>query len=109
MVKRKRNELDEKLEFHRTALSRALKVAKGFERQRMAKRQRDDKSPREKRVRIQQEVEVLKVCHPVNFPEHMLLRFVLALEWGQPNTNLAFYRSLSISTLSRTPTSAPRC
>lgn len=61
MVKRKRNDLEEKLELHHTALFRALKVAKGFERQRMAKRQRDPHSNREKKARIEKEVEVLKV------------------------------------------------
>ncbi|KAG6361502.1 hypothetical protein INS49_009729 [Diaporthe citri] len=60
MPKRKRDDLQEKLEHHSTALSRALKVAKGFERQRMAKRQRDPKSTREKRGRIEKEIEVLK-------------------------------------------------
>lgn len=63
MVKRKRNDLEEKLELHHTALFRALKVAKGFERQRMAKRQRDPHSNREKKARIEKEVEVLKVGH----------------------------------------------
>lgn len=62
MPKRKRDDLQEKLEHHSTVLFRALKVAKGFERQRMAKRQRDPKSPREKRARIEKEIEVLKVC-----------------------------------------------
>lgn len=38
-----------------------LKVAKGFERQRMAKRLRDPKSTPEKRVRIEKEIAVLKV------------------------------------------------
>lgn len=61
MPKRKRDDLQEKLEHHSTALFRALKVAKGFERQRMAKRQRDPKSTREKRGRIEKEIEVLKV------------------------------------------------
>ncbi|KAG8170185.1 hypothetical protein KVR01_000930 [Diaporthe batatas] len=60
MPKRKRDDLQEKLEHHSTVLSRALKVAKGFERQRMAKRQRDPKSTREKRARIEKEIEVLK-------------------------------------------------
>ncbi|KAK7738544.1 hypothetical protein SLS53_006064 [Cytospora paraplurivora] len=60
MPKRKRNEVDEKLELHQTALFRALKVAKGFERQRMAKRQRDPKSTPDKKARIEKEVEVLK-------------------------------------------------
>jgi hypothetical protein len=61
MPKRKRDDLQEKLEHHSTALFRALKAAKGFERQRMAKRQRDPKSTREKRARIEKEIEVLKV------------------------------------------------
>lgn len=61
MPKRKRDDLQEKLEQHSTALSRALKVAKGFERQRMAKRLRDPQSTREKRARIEKEIEVLKV------------------------------------------------
>ena len=61
MPKRKRNELEEKREYHHTALFRALKVAKAFERQRMAKRQRDPKSTPEKRARIEKEIEVLKV------------------------------------------------
>jgi hypothetical protein len=69
MVKRKRNDLEEKLELHHTALFRALKVAKGFERQRMAKRQRDPHSNREKRARIEKEVEVLKVGHLFSFQE----------------------------------------
>ncbi|KUI69449.1 Protein bud22 [Cytospora mali] len=60
MAKRKRSDLEEKLELHQTALFRALKVAKGFERQRMAKRQRDPKSNPEKKARIEKEVEVLK-------------------------------------------------
>ncbi|KAI3399022.1 hypothetical protein diail_8049 [Diaporthe ilicicola] len=60
MPKRKRDDVQEKLEQQSTTLSRALKVAKGFERQRMAKRQRDPKSTSEKRARIEKEIEVLK-------------------------------------------------
>lgn len=67
MAKRKRDDLQEKLEHHSTVLSRALKVAKGFERQRMSKRSHDPKSPREKRARIEKEIEVLKVHIPA-FP-----------------------------------------
>lgn len=67
MPKRKRNELEEKLEHHHTALFRALKVAKGFERQRMAKRQRDPKSNPDKKARIEKEVEVLKVRRSTSF------------------------------------------
>lgn len=63
MVKRKRaeDELNEKLERHRAELARALKAVKGFERQRMAKRQRDPKSTPEKQARIEKEIVVLKV------------------------------------------------
>lgn len=64
MPKRKRDEdvLGEKLAQHHQELSRMLKAAKGFERQRMAKRQRDPKSTPEKRARIEKEIIVLKVC-----------------------------------------------
>lgn len=63
MPKRKRleDELEEKLAHHRKELFRMLKVAKGFERQRMAKRQRDPKSTPDKRQRIEKEIVVLKV------------------------------------------------
>lgn len=63
MPKRKRaeDELEEKLVHHRTELFRKLKAAKGFERQRMAKRQRDPKSTADKRARIDKEIVVLKV------------------------------------------------
>lgn len=63
MPKRKRteDELEEKLAYHRKELLRMLKVAKGFERQRMAKRQRDPKSTPDKRDRIEKEIVVLKV------------------------------------------------
>lgn len=63
MPKRKRaeDELEEKLGHHRTELFRTLKVAKGFERQRMAKRLRDPKSTQEKQARIEKEIVVLKV------------------------------------------------
>lgn len=63
MPKRKREEdaLGDKLAHHHQELSRKLKAAKGFERQRMAKRQRDPKSTPEKRARIEKEIIVLKV------------------------------------------------
>lgn len=63
MPKRKRleDELEEKLAYHCKELFRMLKVAKGFERQRMAKRQRDPKSTPDKRQRIEKEIVVLKV------------------------------------------------
>lgn len=62
MPKRKRleDELEEKLAHHRKELFRMLKVAKGFERQRMAKRQRDPKTTPDKRDRIEKEILVLK-------------------------------------------------
>lgn len=97
MPKRKRleDELEEKLAYHRKELFRMLKVAKGFERQRMAKRQRDPKSTPDKRDRIDKEIVVLKV------------RFIY------PGIAIAIVpllicRSPSISSLSPTPTSAPR-
>lgn len=60
MPKRKRDLLDDRLAHHHQALSRKLKAAKGFERQRMAKRQRDPKSDPAKRARIEKEIFVLK-------------------------------------------------
>ncbi|PSS03482.1 Bud-site selection protein [Coniella lustricola] len=62
MPKRKRaeDELDERLSRHQAELARMLKLAKGFERQRMAKRLRDPKSTPEKKVRIENEIAVLK-------------------------------------------------
>lgn len=67
MPKRKRDEdvLEEKLAHHRKELFRTLKAAKGFERQRMAKRQRDPKSTPGKQARIEKEIVVLKVGHRV--------------------------------------------
>lgn len=99
MPKRKRNEVDEKLELHLTALFRALKVAKGFERQRMAKRQRDPKSTPDKKARIEKEVEVLKVCR-IQSTDKQAAPIVI-----DPNS----CSSLSTCTLSHMPTSAPRC
>ncbi|KAL2019389.1 hypothetical protein VTK56DRAFT_9680 [Thermocarpiscus australiensis] len=64
MPKRKRDNDDESVEsifFHlRNELYHALKVAKGFERQRQSKRLRDTKSTPDKKARIEKEVVVLK-------------------------------------------------
>ncbi|EOO02177.1 putative nadh-ubiquinone oxidoreductase kda subunit protein [Phaeoacremonium minimum UCRPA7] len=63
MPKRKRSiedELEERLAKWRKDLFRVLKVAKGFERQRLAKRIRDDKSTPDKISRLEREVVVLK-------------------------------------------------
>ena len=61
MPKRKRGEpsLNEKIAQWQKELYRGLKTAKGFERQRYAKRIRD--SPPEKVARLEKEVLVLKV------------------------------------------------
>lgn len=64
MPKRKRAEdegFDKSFERFNKELFRALKVAKGFERQRLAKRVKDVKLPQDKIQRLEQEVEVLKV------------------------------------------------
>lgn len=66
MPKRKRGietSLPARLEKFQEELSRALKAAKGFERQRLSKRQRDRKLPPEKRERVAREITVLKVFH----------------------------------------------
>ncbi|KAI6262553.1 hypothetical protein MCOR27_009569 [Pyricularia oryzae] len=63
MPKRKRAEeegFDKSFERFNKELFRALKVAKGFERQRLAKRVKDVKLPQDKIQRLEQEVEVLK-------------------------------------------------
>lgn len=61
MAKRKRGEptLDENLAKWRKELVRALKLAKGFERQRLSKRLRD--ADAEKKARLEREILVLKV------------------------------------------------
>lgn len=64
MVKRKRSresDLDQKLAEARKEIFRALKGAKGLERQRYSKRMRDDKSTPDKLKRLEREVLVLKV------------------------------------------------
>jgi hypothetical protein len=63
MPKRKRSTastLEEELGKNKAALFRALKAAKGFERQRQSKRIHDGKSGQEKIERLQREVAVLK-------------------------------------------------
>ncbi|KAJ0340635.1 hypothetical protein COL922a_003230 [Colletotrichum nupharicola] len=63
MVKRKRSrqsDLEQKLTEARTEIFRALKGAKGLERQRYSKRLRDDKSTPDKIKRLEREVLVLK-------------------------------------------------
>lgn len=99
MPKRKRAEddLEEKLARHRLELFRKLKLAKGFERQRMAKRQRDPKSTLEKRARIEKEIVVLKVQYP---------RY--RIRWRQSTDRTALY-SPSTSNLSQTPTCVLLC
>jgi hypothetical protein len=64
MPKRKRSSdetVQEKLSVFRRQLYGVLKTAKGYERQRLAKRLRDDKSSPEKIQRLEKEVAVLKV------------------------------------------------
>lgn len=72
MPKRKRGEpsLEEKLAKWRKELVRGLKVAKGFERQRLSKRLRE--ADPEKTARLEREILVLKVSStyhpPLPFP-----------------------------------------
>lgn len=63
MPKRKRGEpnLGEKLGKHCNDVSKALKAAKGLERQRYSKRLHEDKVEPEKKERLEREVTVLKV------------------------------------------------
>lgn len=64
MPKRKRNAelgLHAKLEKHQDDIARALKTAKGFERQRLSKRLRDDDLTSDKQERLEREIAVLKV------------------------------------------------
>ena len=76
MPKRKRSEasLDEKIAQWEKELYRGLKTAKGFERQRYAKRIRD--SPPEKVARLEKEVLVLKVrCRVCRTPRLVCLPY----------------------------------
>jgi len=62
MGKRKRDDdVEEVFGRLRNELHHALKAAKGFERQRLSKRIRDPKAPREKKRRIENEILILKV------------------------------------------------
>lgn len=64
MPKRKRGietSLPERLDKFQEELARALKAAKGYERQRLSKRQRDRKLSQDKRDRVEREITVLKV------------------------------------------------
>lgn len=63
MPKRKRGEpsLEDKLEKQCNEVFRALKSAKGFERQRLSKRLREDGIGPDKKERLEREVTVLKV------------------------------------------------
>ncbi|KAH7319689.1 Bud-site selection protein [Stachybotrys elegans] len=62
MPKRKRSEpnVPEILETCRVAIYQALKEAKGYERQRLNKRVRDDRAGADKQERLQREISVLK-------------------------------------------------
>jgi len=76
MPKRKRT-VEETVEkqlskFHQE-LHHALKLAKGFERQRQAKRLKDPKATPDKKERIQKEVVVLKVLSFPHPPPSLLL------------------------------------
>lgn len=77
MPKRKRSaepSLPEKLEKLRAEVFRALKTAKGFERQRLSKRLHDDGITPEKKERLEREIFVLKV-RPVNCLRHPVSKF----------------------------------
>ncbi|KAF7553229.1 hypothetical protein G7046_g7152 [Stylonectria norvegica] len=63
MSKRKRSAeptLQDRLDKHQDAIFRSLKTAKGFERQRLSKRLRDDGITADKKERLEREVTVLK-------------------------------------------------
>lgn len=63
MPKRKReDDIEEVISKARGELHHALKLAKGFERQRQSKRLHDKKTEADKKARIEKEVVVLKVC-----------------------------------------------
>lgn len=64
MAKRKRNgepNLQDILDKHQDDVSRALKASKGFERQRLSKRLRDQGNTQDKIQRLEREIAVLKV------------------------------------------------
>jgi hypothetical protein len=80
MPKRKRGEagLEEKLAKWKKELVRALKLAKGFERQRLSKRLRD--ADPGKKARLEREVLVLKV------------RLLVPAHWFPPLWRLQLFR-----------------
>jgi hypothetical protein len=95
MPKRKRTTeetVEEQLAKFGQELHHALKLAKGFERQRQAKRLKDSKAAPEKKERIQKEIVVLKVC--------VLLRYLYSVP-------LLTKSSRSTSTKQATHTYAP--
>lgn len=64
MPKRKRNSeltFHDKLQSHHEDIARALKSAKGFERQRLSKRLHDDSATPDKKERVEREIGVLRV------------------------------------------------
>ena len=62
MVKRKReDDVEDVFGRFSAELHHAFKTAKGYERQRQAKRLRDPKAPPDKKARIEKEIVVLKV------------------------------------------------
>lgn len=75
MPKRKRGEpnLGEKLEKHCNDVSKALKAAKGLERQRYSKRLHEDKVEPEKKERLEREVTVLKVSAHISLLPRLTL------------------------------------
>jgi hypothetical protein len=75
MPKRKRSgepSVQEKLNKLSDDISRALKAAKGFERQRLSKRIRDDGITPDKKERLDREITVLKVHNIQLFPRPCL-------------------------------------
>lgn len=100
MVKRKRSredDVEQKLADYRKEIFRALKGAKGLERQRYSKRLRDDKATPDKVKRLEREILVLKV-------------HAAAISKRRVNTQSTFTdMSSSRSTSNRppTPTSTP--
>lgn len=68
MSKRKRSgepSLQELLNKHSDDISRALKAAKGFERQRLSKRVRENGITPDKKERLDREITVLKVIDAI--------------------------------------------
>lgn len=75
MPKRKRTveeTVEDQLSKFGQELHHALKLAKGFERQRQAKRLKDSKATPEKKERLQKEIVVLKVCPSIYLYELLL-------------------------------------